>query len=134
MHRRSRPFAAWLGIVAMLAQLWIPSWHAAAYAQENDNPLAYAWCGTGAAKTADRLRQQLAPEIVAALSEQSQTLQLTDCALCVVAHAVGASDDATDVPTVFAPPLAASTVQPSFDLPASQALRPPLRGPPDLLA
>ncbi len=134
MSPRSRSASVWLGVLAMLAQLWLPSWHAAAYAQANDNPLAYAWCGTGAVETAARLREQLAPEIVEALTQDASALTLADCALCALVHGVGGAGP-TSVMPALAPAPATRLPLPVVDAPVLQWRdHPPSRGPPPTLA
>jgi hypothetical protein len=63
MRRRPLPIV-WLGILAMLAQLWLPSVHAAAYAGRSGDPLAFAVCGLGSPALLAQMRAHLPQEVL----------------------------------------------------------------------
>ncbi len=128
--RRSPALTVWLGILAMLAQLWLPSVHAAAYADRSGDPLAYAMCGSGMSSLASQLRESLPAEIVQALDAQHAVPDLPDCHACVGAHAPTAGG--ASAPTIEAP-----VGTPTFGthtrviiLASHDAWPPPARGPP----
>ena len=119
----------WLGIIAMLCQLLLPSAHALAYAQRAGDPLAFAWCGTGAVALAASVRDGQPAD---AQDDAARLIaELPQCSACTVAHAAAApfADAAIEgVRPSLAPPAATMA---GGTLPAApRALRPPPRAPP----
>ncbi|MFP5306415.1 MAG: DUF2946 family protein [Gammaproteobacteria bacterium] len=130
MRRHLRP-TVWLGILAMLAQLLLPSVHAASYAGRSGDPLAYAVCGLGSPALLAQLRASLPQEVLDDLRARHALPQLPDCELCGAAHGLAAAGHAATVALVVAatraaqpPALAAARFT------ATRALRPPPRAPP----
>lgn len=129
MRSRTRP-TVWIGILAMLAQLLLPSVHAAGYAARQGDPLAYAICGLGSPALLAQMREHLPAEVVDSLDRRHAAPDLPDCQLCGAVH--GAS--AAGVPGITAYAAArspellpqAARLQPAAQL----ALPPPARGPP----
>lgn len=129
MRSRTRP-TVWIGILAMLAQLLLPSVHAAGYAARQGDPLAYAICGLGSPALLAQMREHLPAEVVDSLDRRHAAPDLPDCQLCGAVH--GAS--AAGVPGVIAHGTAGSPEAPPHPArgrhAAHPALPPPARGPP----
>lgn len=129
MLARTRP-TVWIGILAMLAQLVLPTVHAAAYAQRHANPLAYAICGIGSPALLAQMRERLPTEVLDRLERQNLVPDSPDCGLCGAVHGTAAAGAAaagalslSGSPGTPARPLQGAVA-------ATIALPPPARGPP----
>ncbi|MCK5770709.1 DUF2946 family protein [Algiphilus sp.] len=127
--RRPGPVFVWLGIIAMLCQLLLPSAHALTYAQRAGDPLAFAWCGTGAVALAASVRDGQA---AGAQDDAARLIaELPQCSACATAHAAAAPSADVAIEGVrpsLAPP--AATIAGGTIPAAPRALRPPSRAPP----
>ncbi|SFF59729.1 Protein of unknown function [Fontimonas thermophila] len=130
MRPATRPLA-WIGILVLLVQLWVPSVHATAYAQRHGNALAYAICGSGSPALQALLLARLPDEVKRALDDRTTATPLADCALCAAVHGSPAAG-VPAVPAIVPRPAAPAAVIPaiSANLGASPVLTPPARGPP----
>lgn len=122
-----------LSVIALLAQLLLPSVHAASMARHGDGALAYVFCGDGTAMRA-ALYAALPAELKSAIAPDTtdDSRAKTNCALCtaVCGMAFIAGGNPAPIPAVpdhvpftgIGPALHFST--------HDQAPRPPTRAPP----
>lgn len=128
--RPSSVTTVWIGILAMLAQMLLPTVHAAAYAQRQGDPLAYAICGLASPALRAQMREHLPAEIVDSLDRRHAAADLPDCQLCGAVHGAGIAG----IPgtTAYAATGSPESLRQTTPLrhAAHPALPPPARGPP----
>lgn len=125
-----RTLGGWFGTLAVLMQLLLPQVHAAAYADRNGDPLAYALCGIGGSPgLAAELRVVLPAEVVAALDAGHAAPELPDCHACVGAQAAATVQSAPASLVAASGDVMAALVVVAPQHRADQE-RPPVRGPP----
>ncbi len=78
-----------ISVIALIGQLLLPAAHAQAWAQQNGNPLLYAFCGKVSPQLAEQFLATAPPELLRAfqLKQAPQQAQFTACDLCVSAQA-----------------------------------------------
>lgn len=130
MHLRSAPIVC-IGILAMLAQLLLPSVHAAAYAGRSGDPLAYAVCGLGTSGLLAQMRDSLPREVIEDLRARHAVPALPDCQLCSGVHATAAPAPTGAIALILTAPAAQILpAAPARISARAQTLHPPSRAPP----
>lgn len=79
-----------VSVLALIAQLLLPTAHAQAWAQQNGNPLLYAFCGKVSPQMAEQFLAAAPAELLEAFkAQQAQPplAKIASCELCVSMHA-----------------------------------------------
>ena len=140
--RGSRPYS-WLALLAILAQLLLPTAHAAAMGHAGTgDPLHLAFCGQASAQALQTLRETAPPELLRALTKASTSADSTErthqsavasaCSLCAGLSALQVAALGSQAP-VFAFTANAPVLAERLDAPAPLAAstrQPSQRGPP----
>lgn len=93
-HRRIGVLASLLAIVG---QLLLPSWHAQAWATQNDAPVLVAFCGTLSTTQTEAWLASLPAELRSVPVDAHEHATFQGCALCALVHAIGASPGSSPV-------------------------------------
>ncbi|MDP9141640.1 MAG: DUF2946 family protein [Pseudomonadota bacterium] len=128
---RRNPFAVWLGILAVLAQLVLPAAHAQSWAKRNGDPLLYAFCGQVSPALIQQLRAVSAPELLQDIERAHRASNSLSCDLCTAVHGGHlASAPAAQPPVLLVEhPPQRINAEPAF-VPAQIAFAFQARGPP----
>lgn len=131
----TRRWAAWIGVFALVVQLFLPTLHAQGMAQRHDAPLLALFCGDLSPGAVEALRDNLPPELLERLPD-AEAASVSDIELrfCASLHGHAAAGGGSVAGLGFE----AQALVPSSAIearaPVVRLVRlPPLRAPPILI-
>jgi len=127
--RPRRRLGVLASLLAIAGQLVLPSWHAQAWATQNDAPLLVAFCGTLTPAQTEAWLASLPAELRSRHADAHAPLQ--GCAQCALVHAIGASPGSSPaMPALIAHAVIAPVTHRVMKTEARDVTQPPQRGPP----
>lgn len=130
----TKRWAAWIGVFALIAQLFLPTLHAQGMAQRHDAPLLALFCGDLSPGAVEALRDSLPPELLEGLPDAEASVSDIDLRFCASVHGHAAAGASAVASLGFEPQTALQPVSRETQAPSVQRVwLPPLRAPPSVI-